>query len=29
MKKNLTISLNLKEDYEIRKFINEMILAQV
>ena len=25
----LTISLNLKEDYEIRKFINEMILAQV
>ena len=29
MKKNLTISLNLKEDNEIRKFINEMILAQV
>ena len=29
MKKNLTMSLNLKEDYEIRKFINEMILAQV
>lgn len=29
MKKNLTISLNLKEDEEIRKFINEMIVSQV
>ena len=29
MKKNLTISLNLKEDYEIRKFIKEMIVSQV
>lgn len=29
MKKNLTISLNLKEDEEIRKFIKEMIVSQV
>lgn len=29
MKKNLTISLNLKEDKEIRKFINGMIVEQV
>ena len=29
MKKNLTISLNLKEDEEIRKFIKEMIISQV
>lgn len=29
MKKNLTISLNLKEDAEIRKFVNKMIVAQV
>lgn len=29
MKKNLTISLNLKEDEQIRKFINRMIVSQV
>lgn len=29
MKRNLTISLNLKEDEKTRKFVNELIVGQV